>query len=192
MKQASSLLVSTGLLLVLALTAGHTGLAFGAPNGSNTAQLSATVAADDLVMLERRFASGRGPCTGDLGAPTNRVFPDGTTELFVVPAGKALVLTDLEGEITKKSGVAWPVGSIGLLTATLTGAVENQTMRARTQINADAVSAGIATMTLHLQSGVVADSGAYVCLRAIVASSTFIGSANVGTDVRLHGYLIAR
>ena len=119
MKQlASSLFASTWLLiLVFAVTA--------------TAQPSATVPADDLVMLERSFSSVRGPCTDETGVATNRVFPDGTREVFVVPAGKALVLTDLEGEITKKLSAAWPVGSIGHLTATLTGAVENQTVRAR-------------------------------------------------------------
>jgi hypothetical protein len=47
-------------------------------------------------------------------------------------------------------------------------------------------------MNLHLQSGVVADSGAVICLRASVASSNFVAIATVGTDVRLHGYLIAR
>jgi hypothetical protein len=120
------------------------------------------------------------------------VFPDGSEEVFVVPAGKALVLTDLEGEITKKLSAAWPIGSVGHLTARLTGAVENQVVRARAQINADAVSAGIAAMELHLQSGVVADSGAAVCLSASVVYSTGVSSANVGTDVRLHGYLIDR
>jgi hypothetical protein len=143
-------------------------------------------------MLERSFTSGRGPCTDDLGVPTNRVLPDGTRESFVVPAGRALVLTDLEGEITKKYNAAWPVGSVGLLTATVTGAVANQTVRARTQIDADAVSAGIATMKLHLQSGVVADSGASICLGAAVVYSFGFSSANVGADVRLHGYLIER
>ena len=105
MKQlASSRFASTGLLvLVFALTAGDTGQASGAPIASSTAQLSATVAADDLVMLERSFTSGRGPCPDELGVPTNRVFPDGTREVFVVPAGKALVLTDIEGEITRNS-----------------------------------------------------------------------------------------
>ena len=192
---ASSLLASTGLLLlvlVFVFTTGDTGHASGAPIASSTAQLSATAAVDDFVMLERSFTASRGPCGDDLGVPTNRVFPDGTQEAFVVPAGKALVLTDIEGEITKKYNAGWPIGSVGLLTATLTGAFANQTVRARTQINADAVSAGIATMNLHLQSGVVVDSGGSVCLRASVIYSTGVSSANVGADVRLHGYLIAR
>ena len=193
MKQlASSLLVSTGLLVLPFAIAGNTGHAFGAPNASNTAQLSATVAVDDLVMLQRRFTSGRGPCTGELGVPTNRVFPDGTQELFVVPAGKALVLTDLEGEITKNLNAAWFVGSIGVLTATLTGAVANQTVRARAQIDGDALSASIVTIKLHLESGAVADSGAAVCLSAIVVEKMGFRSANLGTDVRVYGYLIER
>ena len=191
-KLPSSLLVSTGVaVLVFALTAGHAGQAIGAPLTSNTAQLSAA-AADDLVTLERRFSTTRGPCTGELGVPTDRVFPDGTRELFVVPAGKAFVLTDLEGEITEKLAATWFVGTIGYLNATLTGTVANQHVRARASLDANAVSAGIATMKLHLESGAVADSGAAVCLSAIVVEKMGFRSANLGTDVRVYGYLIER
>ena len=188
----SSLLESTGLLvLILTLSASNT-QAGGAPNMSSTAQLSATTAAEDHVVLERRFNATRGPCTPELGVPTNRVFPDGTREFFVVPAGKAFVLTDLEGEITEKLGAAWFVGAIGILNATLTGAVADQYVRARAPLNADAVSAGIATMKLHLESGAVADAGAAVCLSAVVLEKNGFRSASVGTDVRVYGYLIAR
>ena len=99
---ASSLLVSTGLLVLMLTFSASNTQAVGAPSMSSTAQLSATTAAEDHVVLERRFDSTRGPCTPELGVPTNRVFPDGTREFFVVPAGKAFVLTDLEGEITEK------------------------------------------------------------------------------------------
>jgi hypothetical protein len=159
---------------------------------SSAAQLSATTAAEDHVVLERRFNATRGPCTPELGVPTNRVLPDGTRELFVVPAGKAFVLTDLEGEITEKLGATWFVGTIGVLNATLTGAVANQHVRARTPLDADAVAAGIATMKLHLASGAVADSGAGVCLSAVVVEKNGFRSANLGTDVRVYGYLIER
>ena len=189
---ASSLLVSTGLLvLILTMSVSNT-QAGGAPSVSSTAQLSATAAAEDHVVLERRFASTRGPCTPELGVPTNRVLPDGTREFFVVPAGKAFVLTDLEGEITEKLDAAWSVGTIGTLNATLTGVVANQHVRARAPLNADAVSAGIATMKLHLESGAVADSGATVCLSAVVLERNGFRTASVGTDVRAYGYLIAR
>ena len=189
---ASSPLVSTGLLiLILTFSASNT-QAGGASSMSSTAQLSATTAAEDYVVLERRFGSTRGPCTTELGVPTNRVFPDGTRESFVVPAGKAFVLTDLEGEITEKLGATWFVGAIGTLNATLTGAVATQHVRARAPLDAAAVSAGIATLKLHLESGVVADSGAAVCLSAIVLEKGGFRSASVGTDVRVHGYLIAR
>ena len=188
---ASSLLVSTGLLmLILAFSASNT-QAVGAPSMSTTAEISAPTAAEDHVVLERRFDSTRGPCTPELGVPTNRVFPDGTRELFVVPAGKAFVLTDLEGEITEKFNAVWTVGTVGILTATLTGAVANQYVRARAPLNADAVSAGIATMKLHLQSGAVADSGAAVCLSGFVVEKNGFRAANLGTDVRVYGYLIA-
>ena len=190
--RASSLLVSTGLLvLMLAFTAGTT-RAVGASRLSNTAQLDAPTAVEDHVVLERRFDLTRGPCTPVLGVPTNLVFPDGTREFFVVPAGKAFVLTDLEGEITEKTNATWTVGTIGILTATLTGAVANQYVRARAPLDADAVSAGIATMKLHLESGAVADSGAAVCLSAVVLEKNGFRSASVGTDVRGYGYLIAR
>jgi hypothetical protein len=190
---ASSCRVSTGLLtLVLGLTAGHGGQVIGAPIASNAAELDSTAAADDLVTLARRFGSGRGPCPGELGSPTDRVFPDGTRELFVVPPGKAFVLTDLEGEIVRSTAAAWTVGSIGVLTATLTGTVGNQQVRARAQLNGDAVSAGIVTAKLHLESGVVADSGASVCLTAAVFYSNGFGTAVLGTDPRVHGYLIPR
>ena len=109
---ASSLLVSTGLLmLILTLSASNT-QAGGAPSMSSTAQLSATTAAEDHVVLERRFNSTRGSCTPELGVPTNRVFPDGTREFFVVPAGKAFVLTDLEGEIAEKTSAVWFVENL--------------------------------------------------------------------------------
>ena len=189
---ASSLLLSTGLLvLILTLSASNT-QAGGAPSMSSTAQVSATTAAEDHVVLERRLNSTRGSCTPELGVPTNRVFPDGTREYFVVPAGKAFVLTDLEGEITEKLNATWLVGAIGTLNATLTGAVANQYVRARTPLDTDAVSAGIATVKLHLQSGAVADSGAAVCLSAVVLEKNGFRAANVGTDVRAYGYLIAR
>jgi hypothetical protein len=182
--RASSLFVSTGLLvLAFALTAGDTARA--------AAQLNTTIAADDVVTLVRRLEAGR-PCSTALGFPADRVFPDGTKESFTVPVGKALVITDLEGEITRNPSVGWPVGAVGYLTATLTGATANQMLRARTAITADAADAGIATLNLHLQSGVIADSGAVVCLRALVTTANFSGIANVGADVRLHGYLIPR
>jgi hypothetical protein len=120
------------------------------------------------------------------------VFPDGTREFFVVPAGKAFVLTDLEGEITEKFGATWFVGTIGYLNATLTGTVANQHVRARAALDANAVNAGIATMKLHLESGAVADSGAAVCLSAIVVEKMGFRSASLGTDVRAYGYLIER
>ena len=189
---ASSRLMSTGLLvLILTISASNT-QAGGASSMSTTAQLGATTAAEDHVVLERRFNATRGPCTPELGVPTNRVFPDGTREFFVVPAGKAFVLTDLEGEITERLGAAWFVGAIGILNATLTGAVADQYVRARAPLNADAVSAGIATMKLHLESGAVADAGAAVCLSAVVLEKNGFKSASVGTDVRVYGYLIAR
>jgi hypothetical protein len=186
-------LASTGqLVLLLALTASQSSQAIAAPIASNMAALTPTVAADDLVTLERRFDTTRGPCTAALGAPTNRVFPDGTRELFIVPAGKAFVVTDLEGEIAEKSGAGWFVGAVGVLTATLTGTAANQYVRARGQVNGDAATARILTVKLHLESGVVADSGAAVCLSALLIVKNGFHAAQLGTDVRVNGYLIPR
>lgn len=189
---ASPLFVSTGLLVLMLAFSASSAQAAGAAGISSPAQLGEATPVEDRVVLERRFEATRGPCTPDLGVATNRVFPDGTREMFVVPAGKAFVLTDLEGEITEKTGAIWFVGTIGLLNATLTGAVANQHVRARTPLNADAVAAGIATVKLHLASGAVADSGAGVCLSAVVVEKNGFRSANLGTDVRVYGYLIER
>jgi hypothetical protein len=189
-RQASSLLGSTGLLLLtLAFGAGNT-QALGASTASTTAEPDAAPPGEDRVVLERRFDSTRGPCTADIGVPTNRVFPDGTREYFTVPNGKLFVLTDLEGEIAEKLGATWFIGSIGVLTATLTGAVANQHVRARGQLDTDAVTGGIVTLKLHLQSGAVADAGAAVCLSAIVFDKNGFRAATLGTDVRAYGYLI--
>ena len=191
-RQASSLLVSTGLLVLTVAFSARDTQAIGAPASSTAVDLTESVAVEDRVVLERRFDSTRGPCTADLGVPTNRVLPDGTREPFVVPAGKAFVLTDLEGEITEKLNASWSIGTIGILTATLTGAVANQHVRARAPLDANAVSAGIATLKLHLQSGAVTDAGAAVCLSALVIEKMGFRAANVGTDVRVHGYLVER
>ena len=188
----SSALVSAGLLMLMLTLSTSYMQAGGAPSISPTAEPIDTTTAEDYVVLERRFASTRGPCTPELGVPTNRVLPDGTREFFIVPAGKAFVLTDLEGEITEKVGAVWSVGTIGILNATLTGGIADQHVRARAPLNADAVSAGIATIKLHLESGAVADSGAAVCLSAVVLEKNGFRSASVGTDVRVYGYLIAR
>lgn len=188
---ASSLLVWTGLLVLMLTFGASRTQAAGPPSPSSTADPGPATAPEDYVTLERRFDSTRGPCTS-VGVPTNRVFPDGTRESFVVPAGKVFVLTDLEGEVTEKYGAAWSVGTIGMLTAVLTGGISNQYVRARTPLDADAVSAGIATTKLHLESGAVADSGAAVCLSAVVIEKMGFRTADVGTDVRAYGYLVAR
>src|SRR6185436_8033365 len=63
--RGSDVLVSTGLLvLILTFSASNT-QAGAAPITSSTAPLSATTAAEDHVVLERRFDSTR-PCTPDL------------------------------------------------------------------------------------------------------------------------------
>ena len=188
----SSVLALAGLLAVVLTVSGIHAQAAGAPGTSSTAEPGAPAAVEDHVVLERRFDSTRGPCTADLGVPMNRVFPDGTRDYFIVPAGKAFVLTDLEGEIIEKYGAAWVAGTIGMLTATLTGGIANQHVRARATLNAEAVSAGIVTMKLHLESGAVVDAGAGVCLSAVVLEKNGVKSANVGTDLRAYGYLIAR
>jgi hypothetical protein len=191
-RQVSSLLVSTGLLVLTVAFSTRDTHAISAPAFSTAVDLTESVVVEDRVVLERRFDSTRGPCTADLGVPTNRVLPDGTREAFVVPAGKAFVLTDLEGEIAEKLNASWSAGMIGTLTATLTGAVANQYVRARAPLDADAVSAGIVTLKLHLQSGAVADAGATVCLSALVIEKLGFRTATVGTDIRVHGYLVDR
>jgi hypothetical protein len=191
----SSLLVSTGLLVLgFSLTINNATEAIGRPVNSERAQGGVTVAADDLVVLERRFAASNRPCVSSV--PTDRVFPDGSRALFVVPLGKAFVLTDIEGETRRVEGLNWLQGDVAFLRVTITGAVAPQSVKARTQLSPEAAAMGFTTLKLHLESGVVADSGAALCLSAYVVTSSASGElvkgAFAGNDVQLHGYLINR
>jgi hypothetical protein len=191
----SALLAATGLLvLVFALTLGDPGEALGRPTGLDAVQASATATADDLVLLEARLSGLRRPCTGD-DRPTDRILPDGTRALFVVPLGKAFVLTDMEGDIQQGNSdlVAWSAGEVGVLRATITGPVaEPIEVRARAQIGADAASIGYLTLKVHLQSGVVVDSGASLCIDAMVLRRGGSKTAVVAGGAKLFGYLIPR
>ena len=147
------------------------------------------VPAADRVMLEYH-GGGNEPCS--VGTfPVSRIFPDGTsTPAFSVPAGKMLVLTDLEGIIRQDPGLLWTVGLVGDLAAIQNTPFPKPTLRAFAPLTSEAVSGEMVSMGVHLQSGVVMGPNVTVC---VVATVIFPNGGGVADVVRalLQGYLIA-
>jgi hypothetical protein len=148
----------------------------------------ATPVAADYVTLEDDFGQDGG-C--EFGTSTERIFPDGTREPFVVPRGRVLVLTDMQGAVSARYPIVWTtahVGFIATLGATIQGVGQPQYFEARAQVNGAAVSAQILPLEFHLQTGVVAGPGSIVCLRGSLgkANSGFAANARA----RFQGYLM--
>ena len=101
---ASSLLVSTGLLVLILTFSASSTRAGGAPSVLVRTTQCGDSAEDDVV-LERRFDSdSTRPCSPGVGVPTNRVFPDGTREFFVVPPERPSCSPTSKGRSPKNSG----------------------------------------------------------------------------------------
>ena len=147
------------------------------------------VPAADRVMLQFQ-GGGNEPCP-DGSFPVTRIFPDGTsTSAFSVPAGKMLVLTDLEGIIRQDPGLQWTAGRVGALTAFQTSPFPRPTLRALGPLTSEAVSAEMVSMAVHVQSGVVMGPNVTVCVSATVIFPSGGGVADV-VQASLQGYLIA-
>ena len=144
--------------------------------------------AADRVMLEY-LGGGNEPCPVST-APVARILPDGTfTPAFSVPAGKMLVLTDLEA-IIRQGAVPWTAGNAGVLTAFQNSPFPRPTLRALGPLTSEAVSAEMVSMAVHVQSGVVMGPNVTVCVSAGVIFPNGGGVADV-VQASLQGYLIA-
>jgi hypothetical protein len=143
----------------------------------------------DHVQLEYLGAVNN-PCLSG-AVPVARVFPDGTSvPTFVVPAGKVLVVTDLDGII--RQDVPWTVGRVGALGAGIpVGSITRAVLAAHAPLNADAVSAGMVAMSLHSQAGYLFGPDVPVC---VFASQIYPngGSRAQVVRARLQGYLISQ
>jgi|EndMetStandDraft_3_1072993.scaffolds.fasta_scaffold18230_2 hypothetical protein len=141
----------------------------------------------DRVLLEWRGGSGD-PCP-EFTLPLARILPDGTlVSNFAVPAGRMLVVTDVSG-VVRQGAVPWTAGF---------GAVLNvgkftfppHALRVYEPLTSAAVSAEVAFVREHLQSGFVVGPNINVCVTASVQHGSGGGVASV-TQARVTGYLIA-
>jgi hypothetical protein len=139
------------------------------------------------VMLEANFSSPPPSCS----VGTTRVFPDGSkdTSAFVVPTGKVLILTDIDGTI--KEDIPWAVGDAVHLTALVKGPSNQEAVAftASLVLSSESANSGITVVSSHSQSGGLVGAGTTLCLTASWARPTSGGAANVGM-AHLHGYLI--
>jgi hypothetical protein len=142
----------------------------------------------DRVLLEWRGGSGD-PCP-EFALAVARVFPDGTAvPNFAVPAGRMLVVTDVSG-VVSEGAVPWTAGYGATLTVGTNLVPSTLALRVREALTSAAVSAEVAFVQEHLQSGFVVGPNLYICLSAGVQHGSGGGVANV-SQARLTGYLIA-
>jgi hypothetical protein len=145
----------------------------------------AVLPAADRVQLEYRGGSGE-PCAS-FGSPVTRVLPDGTTVPdFAVPAGRMLILTDVVGVV--RPGIPWTAGFAAVLNVG-TNLSPSPVLRAYEPLTPEAVSAEVAFVREHLQSGFVVGPNVNVCVSAGLQHGFGGGTAQV-VQVRLSGYLM--
>lgn len=145
------------------------------------------VPAADRVLLEYRGGSGE-PCPS-FASPVSRVLPDGTfVPDFAVPTGRMLILTDFVGVI--RPGIPWTAGFAAVLNVGTNLAAPGPVFRSYQPLTSEAVSAEVAVVREHLQSGFVVGSNVNVCVSAGLQHGFGGGVAQV-VQARLVGYLIA-
>lgn len=144
--------------------------------------------------VERVVLRGQGgPPTGvcpDFAREVERVLPDGSTvQSFTVPAGKMLVLTDLEAVVEMRQTLPWSAGDLASARAFF-GNVGATAIHAHEALTPEAVAAEVAAASTHLQSGGVIGGNFAVCL-SVGITRKHGGYAADLAEARLHGYLIA-
>ena len=105
-----------------------------------------------------------------------------------MPAGRLLVITDLEGII--RPGIPWTAGQVGGLNVLINSQFPRMFLRAHGPLTSEAVSAGMVFMSTHAESGVVVGPLLSICVAANVSHPNGGGAADVG-QARLQGYLIS-
>jgi hypothetical protein len=143
--------------------------------------------AADRVLLEYRGGSGE-PCPS-FASPVTRILPDGTlVPDFAVPAGRMLILTDVVGVV--RPGIPWTAGFAAVLNVATNQPPPAAVLRVYEPLAPEAVSAEVAVVGEHLQSGFVVGSQVNVCVSAGLQHGFGGGTAQV-VQARLVGYLIA-
>jgi hypothetical protein len=156
----------------------------------NTAEVPVPVVSPiDRVLLRTQGGVPTGVCP-NYARELQRVLPDGTfAESFTVPPGKMLVLTDLEALVEQRPDLTWSIGDLVSVSAFF-GNVLSAVITAHGPLTADALSAEIATVSMHLQTGGVIGPNHAVCVSAGI-DRVHGGYAADLAEARLHGYLIA-
>ena len=150
--------------------------------------VTTVVPAADRVLLE--FLGFEGNACPAQTVPLSRILPDGTVEnAFSVPAGRMLVLTDLEGLIRPDANVGWVAGEVGSLNVR-TNSTLRTFLRAYGPFTNEAVSLGLAFVSTHAESGVAVGPLSNLCVSATVSFPNGGGIAQV-QQARGHGYLIS-
>jgi hypothetical protein len=151
------------------------------------AQGPTSVSADDHVQLDY-VGSASSLCPSGT-VPVARVSRDGSyVPNFAVPPGKVLVITDLDGLI--RPDVPWTSGNIGSLSAGIqVGSITRTILSAYAPLTAATVSAGIVSMSVHSQAGVLFGPNVRVCLFATQIFPNG-GSRSQVSRAKLQGYLI--
>jgi hypothetical protein len=192
----ASLAAAAGLIVLTAtLTLTDSGKAAAQPMKSLLVHVTNTTAeavpvrtvlpAADRVQLEYRGGSGE-PCPS-FASPVTRVLPDATTiPDFAVPAGRMLILTDVVGVV--RPGIPWTAGFVAVLNVG-TNLPLAPVLRAYEPLTPEAVSAEVAFVPEHLQSGFVVGPNLNVCVSASLQHGSGGGTAQV-VQARLIGYLI--
>ena len=123
--------------------------------------VTTVVPAADRVLLEFRGFTNSA-CPGST-VPLSRILPDGTVDdAFSVPAGRMLVLTDLEGII--RPGIPWTAGQVGRLNVRLNSQSPRTFLRAYGPLTNEAVSEGMVFMSTHVESGAVVGPFFSICV----------------------------
>jgi hypothetical protein len=183
MKTLSRLFAAAGLIVAM--------LALTAPNGGGVAAHGAKPAVPVAEHVQLEYAGVlNNPCFSG-AVPVARVFPDGTSvPAFVVPADSVLVITDVDGII--RQDVPWTLGYVGALGAGIpVGSITKTILAAYAPLNADALSAGMVSMSLHSQAGYRFGPGLPVCVFATQIYPNGGSTADV-VRARLQGYLITQ
>lgn len=141
----------------------------------------------DRVVLAGTFVPSP-VCTGQVNLV--RVFPDATADTtpFVVPAGKVLVITDVQGKI--EESVPWAAGEIGLFRVFITDGTQETSFEVHGEVSSNvAALAGLLVVDTHFQAGRLAGPGMSICVGARVDSGTS-SKAAIAIGAEVQGYLI--
>lgn len=119
-----------------------------------------------------------------------RIGPDGqaAAEAFAVPAGHALVVTDVEWTVYESPN-NYTAGTLLQFAISLGGGIHPAVFEDSLPIGADLASAGVAAGRASSTTGFVVRPGATICPYASALTS-FGGSSHTPTSVTLRGYLI--